>query len=199
MCSAPGMWSWRACSAALLLLLFPSCGEQTSGGWVKLADGAASDAQRAQIDRAQRACEVLGKSLLGELTAAITERGAASAIDVCRMRAPEIAGKIGKEQGVRIGRTSQRLRNPANTTPAWAAPTLAVGEPSAARFVGPDGSVGVLQPIVLMPLCTQCHGPADQLAKGVGEALARLYPGDRAIGFAPGDLRGWFWVEVPHP
>jgi hypothetical protein len=28
-------------------------------------------------------------------------------------------------------------------------------------------------------------------------ALAARYPDDRATGFAPGDLRGWFWVEVP--
>jgi hypothetical protein len=28
-------------------------------------------------------------------------------------------------------------------------------------------------------------------------ALGARYPRDQAIGFAPGDLRGWSWVAVP--
>jgi hypothetical protein len=31
----------------------------------------------------------------------------------------------------------------------------------------------------------------------IGATLAVAYPGDRATGFAPGDLRGWMWAEVP--
>jgi hypothetical protein len=33
--------------------------------------------------------------------------------------------------------------------------------------------------------------------KNLGAALAGAYPQDRATGFAPGDLRGWMWAEVP--
>jgi hypothetical protein len=33
----------------------------------------------------------------------------------------------------------------------------------------------------------------------VRQALLQRYPEDRAIGYAEGDLRGWFWVEVPKP
>ena len=33
--------------------------------------------------------------------------------------------------------------------------------------------------------------------KNVKEALAASYPADRATGFREGDLRGWFWIEVP--
>jgi hypothetical protein len=29
--------------------------------------------------------------------------------------------------------------------------------------------------------------------------LAKTYPGDRATGFAAGELRGWFWLEIPAP
>jgi hypothetical protein len=42
-----------------------------------------------------------------------------------------------------------------------------------------------------------CHGPSDSLAPDVADALALHYPDDRATGFTEGDLRGWFWVEVP--
>ena len=45
--------------------------------------------------------------------------------------------------------------------------------------------------------CLQCHGKVDDLAPEVRDVLAKNYPQDRATGFAAGDLRGWFWVEVP--
>ena len=45
--------------------------------------------------------------------------------------------------------------------------------------------------------CLACHGPAEQIAPDVKELLAREYPSDQATGFQEGDLRGWFWVEVP--
>jgi hypothetical protein len=59
------------------------------------------------------------------------------------------------------------------------------------------GRLGVLTPIRVGGLCLQCHGQPDDLAPGVVESLERLYPDDQATGFAEGDLRGWFWVEVP--
>lgn len=31
----------------------------------------------------------------------------------------------------------------------------------------------------------------------VRAALMDRYPVDRAIGFTEGEIRGWFWVEVP--
>jgi len=45
--------------------------------------------------------------------------------------------------------------------------------------------------------CVVCHGDPAQIPDAVLAALAARYPDDRATGFAEGDLRGWFWVEVP--
>ena len=64
---------------------------------------------------------------------------------------------------------------------------------------GPDGELGALLPIQLLTTCVLCHGTEADLAEGVQEALAVHYPDDEATGFAPGDLRGWFWMEVPRP
>ena len=60
-----------------------------------------------------------------------------------------------------------------------------------------EANVGALFPIPLQPQCVVCHGKPEQLAEGVAAALAKRYPDDAATGFAPGELRGWFWVEVP--
>jgi Protein of unknown function (DUF3365) len=60
-----------------------------------------------------------------------------------------------------------------------------------------DRSLGVLRPIVHQSMCNGCHGPFDRIDPAVRAALAGRYPADQAIGFIEGQLRGWFWVEVP--
>ena len=53
-----------------------------------------------------------------------------------------------------------------------------------------------LRPIVIMPSCLACHGPADALDPEVAAMIAERYPEDEAIGYANGDLRGAFSVTV---
>jgi hypothetical protein len=42
-----------------------------------------------------------------------------------------------------------------------------------------------------------CHGGEEDLPREVVGALAEGYPQDQATGFSEGELRGWFWIEVP--
>ena len=57
--------------------------------------------------------------------------------------------------------------------------------------------VGVLRPIATAGVCLRCHGTAGSLAPEVRGYLETAYPGDRAIGFEEGDLRGFAWAEAP--
>jgi hypothetical protein len=135
--------------------------------------------------------------LLRRLTDALSRGGPAAAISICQQEAPQIAESVGRKHGVAIGRTSFRLRNPRNDPPEWARPLVEqrLAEP---QFVDlPDGRLGALLPIRLKPQCTLCHGPEAELAEEVKAALDEQYPEDQATGFQEGDLRGWFWVEVP--
>jgi hypothetical protein len=128
---------------------------------------------------------------------AIGTGGPAKAIEVCSEEAPQIAAAVAEEHHVAIGRTSFQLRNPRNQPPAWARP-LIEQRPTDPRFVElPDQRTGALLPIRLQAQCTACHGPRDQISPEVRDQLDRLYPEDEATGFQEGDLRGWFWVEVP--
>jgi len=137
-----------------------------------------------------------------ELKGALLEglaRGPANAIDACRIAAPEIAANLNRD-GVIIGRTSDRLRNPANTAPAWVQPIMNayLNDPDErlARTVALAGSrTGYVEPITAQPLCLTCHG--SSLAPDVTAAISAHYPDDRAVGFRAGDLRGVFWVEIP--
>ena len=101
--------------------------------------------------------------------------------------------------GVRVGRASHRLRNPANAPPAWVAPLLEayVADPAsrAPREVAlPGGGSGYVEPIYVQPLCVTCHGKA--IAPDVAARIDALYPEDQATGFDVDDLRGVWWVET---
>jgi hypothetical protein len=116
---------------------------------------------------------------------------------VCSLRAPQIAQHVGKEHGVEIGRTSWKLRSPANTPPVWARLLVDARTEEPRVLADRSGRLGSLTPIYLGDVCLQCHGRSGDLAPGVAGSLARFYPDDQATGFEDGDLRGWFWVEVP--
>lgn len=121
------------------------------------------------------------------------------AIAACRLRAPEIAKALSRD-GVRVGRTSHRLRNPSNAPPDWVSPILDayVADPSdrtPRTTTLPNGQSGYTEPILTQPLCLACHGQI--LAPDVAARIKELYPEDEAVGFEVGDLRGVFWVASP--
>ena len=164
--------------------------------WSQVAVEALTAEQTAQLARATQGRDALFGALAGELQAALGEGTPVEAISVCKQAAPRIAAEVSTAQGIAIGRTSQRLRNPENQPPTWAAAYVAGDAEGQACFVGPDGELGVLLPIRTMALCATCHGAAEALDAGVAAAIAAQYPADRAVGYGEGDLRGWFWVEV---
>jgi len=148
-----------------------------------------------------RGAELL-KPFKEKLQAALREgmsHGPDEAIGVCRRKAPEIARSL-ETNGVRMGRTSQRLRNPANTAPAWVGPILeeyvdGPGEPAPRTVPLPDGRQGYTEPIFVASVCLTCHG--ENVAPEIARRIAEHYPNDRAVGFRQGDFRGLFWVEYP--
>ncbi|MEM1331531.1 MAG: DUF3365 domain-containing protein [Planctomycetota bacterium] len=166
-------------------------------GWTEIPLGDAQKEHAGSLEIARDARTTLASTLLAELTEAMQSGGPEAAIMVCSERASSIASEVSDKGGVSIGRTSHQLRNSANTPPEWASAAVGARRDQPAVFIHGDGRVGELTPIRLMSNCLACHGSEAQLAAGVPGALARLYPDDLATGFAEGDLRGWFWVEVP--
>lgn len=163
----------------------------------RLTETELSVEQQAQLARAKAAQGELFQRLLRELTGAMDSGSPASAISVCRDQAPQIAKEVSETTGLKIGRTSFRLRNPKNVPPAWASGLVEekVAVPAFVQLEG-DG-LGVLLPIQTAPPCLTCHGETESLAEDVREAISKAYPADQATGFSAGDLRGWFWIEVP--
>ena len=170
-----------------------------TGEAVSLPD--APPAWTSAIRSAEEAGAAFQKALQGRLASALSQGGAAGAIAVCATEAPRIAAEVSTASGVKMGRTSDRLRNPANVPPPWARTfvLLAAGEKAAEvkpLAVDLGGEVGVLLPIGVKATCLGCHGPAASTPPKVKEALAARYPRDQAVGYAEGDFRGFLWIEV---
>ena len=174
--------------------------------WLRLAVavGLAACATGTQVSesdmaRAARALDPLKRELRSALVAALEEGGPERAIEVCRLRAPEIA-RLTSSGGATVGRTSHRLRNPENAPEPWMSAFLEEylahpddEEPRAVRLA--SGEIGYVEPIRMKGICTQCHG--DRIEAGVKARLEALYPEDQATGFEKGELRGMFGVKLP--
>ena len=163
-----------------------------------LASAALLEAQSPTLQaRAEAARSDLAGRLSKRLQAVIATDGPEAAIQVCQGEAPGLAAEVGKAHGVRIGRTSFKLRREGNAVPAWAREAVAARQAEATFSPTPEGGLRALMPIRTGQPCLVCHGPAETLSPGVRKALAAAYPQDQATGFKAGDLRGWFWVDVP--
>jgi Protein of unknown function (DUF3365) len=154
------------------------------------------------IARADLIVVSLQDSMIRELQSALSQHGAAGAIAACHLNTTFAEQRLSKNEAIAAGRTSDRLRNPTNAPRPWAAALVKAhaGERAASvdGFVVDLGDkIGVLRPIVQRPMCAGCHGSEAAMTAGVRTVLADRYPADRATGFKEGEIRGWFWVEMP--
>lgn len=164
---------------------------------------AASACQRSKINESKwrvRGAEAIEpfKRQLKEALVAGLEQGPVQAISVCQVKAPELAEEASSST-IKVGRSSNKLRNRANAPKPWMKPFLDryENEPDQrepAAVLIDDHTVGYVEPIFVQPLCVTCHGA--QIAPDVEAKLEELYPQDQATGYAPGDFRGIFWAEL---
>ncbi|HET9031781.1 MAG TPA: DUF3365 domain-containing protein [Dokdonella sp.] len=163
--------------------------------WTQLQ--ALGDNHQSQRRIADKARTELATRLMKRLGDSIAVGGPAAGIEVCSNEAAGIAATVAEANNVRIGRTSHKLRNPDNGGPAWIAQVVSDRSTTTRYFSRPDGALAVATPIPLGQMCSQCHGPVADIVPEIKKALVSRYPQDMATGFEVGEIRGWFWVEVP--
>jgi hypothetical protein len=160
----------------------------------------------AEFDPAVRQADMaiisLQTAVLQELRQKLNRDGPIVLMKSCHLWSVAAAFRLERDEGVVAGRTSDRLRNPKNAPRPWAAGVVEQYSgrrpPDVEGFVIDLGErVGVMRPIFEQTPCGACHGPVETLDRRVRAELDELYPHDRAVGYRTGDLRGWFWVEVP--
>ncbi|BEQ16608.1 Tll0287-like domain-containing protein [Desulfoferula mesophila] len=185
---------YRFAAAPLLLLLL------AASGWAAQPDAAQLQAQGLAV------IQSFFSQLKGELKTGMKKGGPVEAIQVCQVQAPAIADRVGAAGGWRVGRTSERLRNPANAPDAWEARVLADFAARARAGAPPSELVfsevvtnaqgkrvfRLMKGIGVGGMCLVCHGSPSP---AVREQLQRLYPADQATGYRPGQLRGAFTLQ----
>ncbi|MBY6186762.1 DUF3365 domain-containing protein [Marinobacter hydrocarbonoclasticus] len=137
------------------------------------------------------------KSDLKQALMAGLAQGPEHALSVCRSQAPELARRYSVD-GVRMGRSSDKLRNPQNAPPEWVIPVMQQyrsGDLAPVTVALNPERMGYVEPIMIAPPCLQCHG--THLSPSIEQALAEHYPEDQATGYQPGQWRGVFWLEYP--
>jgi hypothetical protein len=155
--------------------------------------------------RARAAIGTFATALQAELKNAMKHGGPVNAIGVCNTTATPITETVSLEQGLKLSRVSFKIRNPANAPEEWQKEVLesfenrrAAGEDPASLvwsdFAEVDGKqqFRFMKAIPTGALCLQCHG--KNISPEVKAKLAELYPGDKAIGYSAGDIRGAFVV-----
>ena len=187
-------------TAAALLIGAPSVRGQPPPVTWRIAD--APSELRPAIARADLVIATMHDALLWELNSGLEQGGPTLAIKSCHIDTTWVAQRIGRQEGVAAGRTSDRLRNPLNKPRPWAAPIVKANAGRRAQDV--DGfavdlgdKVGVIRPIALRSKCASCHGSPETFDTAVRNELSARYPADRATGFKKGEIRGWYWVEAP--
>jgi hypothetical protein len=158
----------------------------------------AAQVSGADMARAAAALQPLKRELRSALMGALEKGGPERAIEVCQLRAPEIA-RLTSTTGAVLGRTSHRLRNSGNAPEPWMSQFLETylahpedDEPRAVRLS--SNEIGYVEPIYMKGICMKCHG--DRIQPGVKARLQELYPEDEATGFENGEFRGLFWVKL---
>lgn len=186
-------------SATLVLLSFAGCDRQ-------------ADAELESFTlQGREVAATYGRALKAELQAAMTQGGPVAGIAVCHEAAPAIASAVGTDKGVSVGRTSLRVRNPANAPDHWERGVLNAFEEAASsgadlatleyvEKVSVEGRsmIRYMKAIPTDALCLTCHG--SDIDDEVVQLIDDYYPDDQARNFAVGDIRGAFTVtKGPDP
>lgn len=158
------------------------------------------------VGESRAAVKQLFKTLKGTLVSAMKAGGPSKAIAACNLNAQPLTMGESSRLGYEIGRTSLRLRNPANAPDAWEIKVLQQFEARASAgeemmkmeyhetVEAQDGrkQFRYMKAIPAGKPCMVCHG--ELVAPEVLKSIRDLYPMDQATGFKPGDLRGAFTI-----
>lgn len=188
--------------AGLALVLHFAC---TGGPTPNPADKGAEFSMDSIHTRGRAIAKASFEALSGQLTKAMAEGGVAHALSFCHENAYPITDSLSATYRVRIRRVAERCRNPQNSPDAREQEIFEQFKALKAKgydlkkidtaVVLASGRVLFAKPILVQPQCMVCHGTVgESVAETDYREILRLYPGDRAVGFSAGDLRGMWAI-----
>lgn len=159
---------------------------------------------------AQQISTELADQVRSLLLQEIGKGGFVNAVKVCSEIAQESTHRFNRSPGHRVRRVSLKHRNPQNIPDDNERRKLVEFD-----FLNREKKLGkeyvevvkegdreylwYMKPLVTIPLCVNCHGPDENIPSEVKAILKEKYPGDKAIGFLTGDIRGAISVKIILP
>lgn len=140
------------------------------------------------------------------VTKSLNDGGVAKAAQYCSYMAIPMVDTLGANHGVKIRRTSDKIRNPkdAPTERELEVFNQFASDKAAGKELQPlveaidAHTVAYYQPILIQPLCLTCHGVLGETMTEENYSFIKyLYPDDQATGYQLGDLRGIFSLQIP--
>lgn len=162
----------------------------------------------AVLEKGRAAARALDETLRKKMERSIREVGPSESVVVCVYQAQALAGEVEATQGVRVRRTSLKLRNPRNAPDAYEKALLVRLEELRKEGKLPveileerrtDGErvYRYAKPLLVESMCLTCHGRGEEIPDEVRRELQVRYPHDVATGYKLGDLRGIVTVVIP--
>ncbi|MFN7117017.1 MAG: DUF3365 domain-containing protein [Saprospiraceae bacterium] len=140
-----------------------------------------------------------------QLKKALEEGGVPIAVQYCNLAAYSIVDSLSKIHNATIRRVTDKPRSPNNSMTAHEQKIFNQfqsqwhGQQQVAPIVEQlqNGEVAFYAPIGIQALCTKCHGKLGETLTTENYAvIQQLYPTDKAIGYAEGDLRGMWRIVM---
>ncbi len=141
--------------------------------------------------------------LKGILLNQVQTNGVVSALDVCSDTARVLTNEFGLQRGVFIKRVSVKNRNTNNFPDDYEKNVInsfnkilqnkKLDEKTEQAELVKEGEFTYLRymkPILIQPVCLNCHGSEYTMLEEVSSLIAERYPDDKALDYKPGDLRG---------
>ncbi len=144
-------------------------------------------------------------ALSTKLQEALQQGGVKQAIAYCQLAAIPLTDSLSVAQGAEIRRTSLKFRNPQNAPTPTEKRILEEYEKTikAGKALKPlvrknkQGQIAFYAPIKVNAFCLQCHGELGQTLQEEDYAIIKeRYPGDQALGYVDGDLRGMWSIQL---
>lgn len=180
---------------AVIFILFTVASCTRNSERTTLAKSHADSVYRIHGDKiAAHTFDTLRRALLN----AIGSGDMTTAITVCNLQALQLTETYG--DSVTIRRTALQYRNSKNKPDSLEEAVLKTMTAQMTHQNVPatqiirsreSGNVHFFKPIMLQPMCLNCHGiPGKEIQPETLARIHELYPEDKAINFKEGDLRG---------
>lgn len=143
---------------------------------------------------------VLAKNLIG----AINKGGTEYALGFCNTNAITLTDSMANALNASIKRVSDKPRNAGNQANEIELAYIQLQKAKMTRGEQPEAKTNEIEgkmvgfyPIVTNQMCLQCHGNAEVNIKAATlQKINKLYPADKATGYADKELRGLWVIEM---